>query len=94
MTPVTGRTSRYFYAVGTRADDIDRVVPQDQIRAYVHSPSVHEEIGRLVALAPANGWIKGQVGEKAQVLDTVWFATVDKAGWTSVRDPAAAFGAR
>ncbi len=29
-----------------------------------------------------------------QALETVWFATVDKTGWTSARDPAAALGAQ
>jgi ABC-type branched-subunit amino acid transport system substrate-binding protein len=29
-----------------------------------------------------------------QALDTVWFATVGKTGWASVRDPAAALGAQ
>jgi vanillate O-demethylase monooxygenase subunit len=45
VTPVTGRTSRYFYAVGTRACDID---PDKLERLYAVTTTAFHEDKRLI----------------------------------------------
>ncbi len=45
VTPVTGRTSRYFYAVGTRAEDID---PGKLERLYAVTTAAFHEDKRLI----------------------------------------------
>jgi vanillate O-demethylase monooxygenase subunit len=45
VTPVTGRTSRYFYAVGTRAQDID---PDKLERLYAVTTTAFHEDKRII----------------------------------------------
>lgn len=45
VTPVTGRTSRYFYAVGTRAEDID---PDKLERLYAVTTTAFHEDKRII----------------------------------------------